>query len=89
MKSEAELEGIRRAQRAAEAAMDVARGLLRSADATGDVLMFDGEPLTSERRSQEIGKVFTTHDMAADELIVSHGGQSAIGHHRLRADLAR
>jgi Xaa-Pro aminopeptidase len=80
VKSEAELEGIRRAQRAAEAAMDVARGLLRSADASADVLMLDGEPLTCERVKQEIGEVFTAHDMAADELIVSHGGQSAIGH---------
>ncbi len=80
VKNEAELEGIRRAQRAAEAAMDVARGLLRSADASGDVLMLDGEPLTCERVKQEIGEVFTAHDMAADELIVSHGGQSAIGH---------
>jgi Xaa-Pro aminopeptidase len=80
VKNEAELEGIRRAQRAAEAAMDVARGLLRSADASGNVLMLDGEPLTCERVKQEIGEVFTAHDMAADELIVSHGGQSAIGH---------
>ena len=56
------------------------RGLLRSADASGDVLMLDGEPLTCERVKQEIGEVFTAHDMAADELIVSHGGQSAIGH---------
>ncbi len=80
VKSEAELAGIRRAQRAAEAAMDAARGLLRSADASGDVLMLDGEPLTCERVKQEIGEVFTAHDMAADELIVSHGGQSAIGH---------
>ncbi len=80
VKNEAELEGIRRAQRAAEAAMDVARGLLRSADASGDVLMLDGEPLTCERVKQEIGELFTAHDMAADELIVSHGGQSAIGH---------
>ena len=80
VKNEAELEGIRRAQRAAEAAMDVARGLLRSADASGDVLMLDGDPLTCERVKQEIGEVFTAHDMAADDLIVSHGGQSAIGH---------
>ena len=80
VKNEAELEGIRRAQRAAEAAMDVARGLLRSADASGDVLMLDDEPLTCERVKQEIGEVFTAHGMAADELIVSHGGQSAIGH---------
>ena len=80
VKNEAELEGIRRAQRAAEAAMDVARGLLRSADASGDVLMLDDEPLTCERVKQEIGEVFTAHDTTADELIVSHGGQSAIGH---------
>jgi Xaa-Pro aminopeptidase len=60
--------------------MDAARALLRSADATGDVLMLDGEPLTCERVKQEIGEVFTAHDMAADELIVSHGGQSAVGH---------
>ena len=80
VKSEAELDGIRRAQRAAEAAMDAARGLLRSADATGDVLMLDGEPLTCERIKQEIGEVFTAHDMAAEEMIVSHGGQSAVGH---------
>ncbi len=40
----------------------------------------DGEPLTCERVKQAIGDVFTAHDMAADELIVSHGGQSAIGH---------
>ena len=80
VKNAAELEGIRRAQRAAEAAMDVARDLLRRADASGDVLMLDGEPLTCERIKQEIGEVFTAHDMAADELIVSHGGQSAVGH---------
>ena len=80
VKNEAELAGIRRAQRAAEAAMDVARGLLRSADASGDVLTLDGEPLTCERVKQEIGEVFTAHDTAADELIVSHGAQSAIGH---------
>jgi len=80
VKSETQLAGIRRAQRAAEAAMDRARELLRSADASGDVLMLDGEPLTSERIKHEIGEVFTAHDMAADEMIVSHGQQSAVGH---------
>ncbi len=80
VKSEAELDGVRRAQRAAEAAMDAARAMLRAADASGDVLMLDGEPLTSERIKQEIGDVFTARDVAADELIVSHGGQSAVGH---------
>jgi Xaa-Pro aminopeptidase len=80
VKSEAELAGIRRAQRAAEAAMDAARDLLRRADASGHVLVLDGEPLTSERVKQEIGEVFTAHDMTADEMIVSHGAQSAVGH---------
>ena len=42
--------------------------------------MLDGEPLTVERIKQEIGDVFTAHDCVADELIVSHGGQSAVGH---------
>jgi Xaa-Pro aminopeptidase len=80
VKSEAELDGIRRAQRAAEAAMDTARDLLRRADATGEVLVLDGEPLTCERIKREIGDVFTAHDVVADEMIVSHGGQSAVGH---------
>lgn len=80
VKSEAELAGIRRAQRAAEAAMDAARELLRAADASGDMLLLDGEPLTCERVKLAIGDVFTAHDVTADEFIVSHGAQSAIGH---------
>ena len=80
VKNPVELEGIRRAQRAAEAAMDAVRGLLRQADASDSVLVVDGEPLTSERLKRAIGEVFTEHDMAADEFIVSHGPQSAVGH---------
>ena len=80
VKTDEELAGIRRAQRACEAAMDTARAMLRDADASGDVLVLDGEPLTSERIKQAIGDVFTAHDVAASEMIVSHGGQSAVGH---------
>jgi Xaa-Pro aminopeptidase len=80
VKNEAELAGIRRAQRAAEAAMDALRETLRSARADGDGLSAGGEPLTSELLKRRIGDVFTEHDMAADELIVSHGPQSAVGH---------
>jgi Xaa-Pro aminopeptidase len=43
-----ELEGIRRAQRAAEAGMRAAAELLRSASVDGDRLVVDGEPLTAE-----------------------------------------
>ncbi len=80
VKSEVELAGIRRAQRAAEAGMDAARDLLRRAEANGAGLSVDGAPLTSERIKQAIHEVFTAHGMVADEFIVSHGSQSAVGH---------
>ena len=80
VKNAAELAGIRRAQRAAEAGMDAARDLLRRAEPNGSVLSLDGEPLTSERIKQSISEVFTARGMVADEFIVSHGPQSAIGH---------
>ena len=80
VKSGAELAGIRRAQRAAEAGMDAARGLLRRAEPNGSGLVVDGEPLTSERIKVAILEAFTARGTAADEFIVSHGPQSAVGH---------
>ena len=47
-KSAAELAGIRRAQKAAEAGLRAAAGVLRGAEREGDRLMADGEPLTAE-----------------------------------------
>ena len=44
----AELDGIRRAQRAAEAGMAAAEALIRGASHAGDDLEHEGEPLTSE-----------------------------------------
>jgi Xaa-Pro aminopeptidase len=79
-KNAAEIEGVRRAQHACEAALDVARELLRGADAGGEVLVLDGEPLTCERIKVEIERVFSQHGVAAEEMIVSHGAQTAIGH---------
>jgi Xaa-Pro aminopeptidase len=80
VKNAVELEGIRRAQRAAEAGMDAARELLRRAEPNGSALELDGEPLTSERIKQAINAVFTALGMASDDFIVSHGPQSAVGH---------
>lgn len=80
VKNAAELAGIRRAQSAAEAGMDAARDLLGRAARNGAGLEVDGEPLTSERIKQAIGAVFTEHGMVADDFIVSHGPQSAVGH---------
>ena len=79
-KTEAEIAGIRRAQRATEAAMATARDMLRRAEAGGDVLVLDGEPLTCERIKSEIGRVFSDHGVVAEEMIVSHGPQTAVGH---------
>jgi Xaa-Pro aminopeptidase len=80
VKSPIELDGIRRAQRAAEAAMDAARALLREASPNGSVLEVGGEPLTCERIKRAIMETFVEHGVVADEFIVSHGAQSAIGH---------
>jgi Xaa-Pro aminopeptidase len=79
-KSQSELEGIRRAQAAAEAGMTAARDLLRRAEANGDHLNVDGEPLTSERLKVAISQAFVAHGASADEFIVAHGAQSAVGH---------
>jgi Xaa-Pro aminopeptidase len=80
VKSEAELAGMRRAQHAAEAGMDAARGLLRRAEPSGAGLVVDGEPLTSERVKQAILGAFLADGVVADELIVAHGAQGAVGH---------
>lgn len=79
-KTAAEIEGIRRAQRAAEAGMSVARDMLRAASSKDGLLVLDGEPLTSERIKLAISQAFIERDCSGDELIVAHGGQAASGH---------
>ena len=80
VKNDTELAGIRRAQRAAEAGMDAARDLFRRAQHSNGSLLVDGEPLTSERVKLAIQDAFSQHGCSAEEFIVSHGAQSAIGH---------
>ena len=80
VKNDAELAGIRRAQRAAEAAMDAARELMRSAERQNGSVLLDGEPLTCERIKLAVEQAFTANGAFADELIVSHGPQTAVGH---------
>jgi Xaa-Pro aminopeptidase len=78
-KNATEIAGLRRAQRACEAALDAARDMLRRASSNG-TLMLDGEPLTSERLKAEVERVFAEHGAYADEFIVAHGAQATIGH---------
>jgi Xaa-Pro aminopeptidase len=80
-KTPTELAGLRRAQRACEAALDVARTMLReAASANGGDLLLDGESLTCERIKGEMERVFIAHGTVADEFIVAHGAQGAVGH---------
>jgi Xaa-Pro aminopeptidase len=80
VKNEAELAGIRRAQRAAEAGMDAARELLRRAEPTGAALVADGEPLTAERIKEAISTAFVAHHVVGEDFIVAPGAQGAVGH---------
>ena len=80
VKNEAELAGIRRSQRACEAALDEVRALLRRAGRSGGVLELDGEPLTCERLKLAVERVFSEHGVFSDDPIVSHGPQTAVGH---------
>jgi Xaa-Pro aminopeptidase len=79
-KTDAQLAGMRRAQRAAEAAMDTCRDLLRRSEISGDQLLIDGEVLTVERVKAAMSQTFAAHDATADEYIVAPGPQGAVGH---------
>lgn len=80
VKSETELAGIRNAQRAAEAGARAGLELLRNASRGNGVLLFEGAPLTCERVKLAVEAAIAAHDCTAEEMIVSHGPQTAIGH---------
>ena len=79
-KNEAEIAGIRRAQKATEAGMAAVAEMLRSADANGSGLVLDGEPLTVERVKVAISQAFMDNGAASDDFIVAWGEQAARGH---------
>jgi Xaa-Pro aminopeptidase len=79
-KNETELLGIRKAQKACEAALDASRDLLRRAEPNGAGLEVDGQPLTCERIKRVIEDVFADHEVEGSDMIVAHGPQTAVGH---------
>jgi Xaa-Pro aminopeptidase len=82
-KTDEEIEYIREAQRANEAAMARAEELISSADANADgELVVDGEVLTSERVTEEIEVTLLRHGCALDETIVACGEDAADPHDR-------
>ncbi len=91
IKTDEEIEHIREAQRANEAAMARAEELIASAQADENgQLIHDGEVLTSERVKEAIEITLLRHGCALDETIVACGEDAAEPHDRgsgpLRAD---
>ncbi|HEV8459474.1 MAG TPA: Xaa-Pro peptidase family protein [Gaiellaceae bacterium] len=81
VKTEAELAGMKRAQRAAEAGMDMFRDMLRRAEPNGDgTLSLDAEPLTVERAKGVMFQVYAANGATADDIILAPGPQGAVGH---------
>jgi Xaa-Pro aminopeptidase len=80
VKSEAELAGIRRAQRAAEAGMRRAAELLGAAERRNGSLRVDGGELTAERVKAAVATAFEEHGCTADDFVVAPGPQGAVGH---------
>ena len=80
-KTAAQIEGIRRAQLAADAGTAAIAATLRAAEIRSDRVVLDGEPLTSERLKQDAIAAFTAHGCSTEGFIVAHGPQTCIGHH--------
>ena len=82
-KTPTELDHIREAQTANEAAMAAAESLLSAATVdTNRKLVLDGEPLTSERVKHEIEATLLEDGCGLDSTIVAGGEQAADPHNR-------
>ena len=82
-KTETEIDHVRAAQRANEAAMAAAQDLLREATVAADgTLEHGGETLTSERVTEEIEVTLLHHGCSLDETIVACGADAADPHDR-------
>ncbi|ESP88678.1 M24 family metallopeptidase [Candidatus Halobonum tyrrellensis] len=83
VKTDEEVEHVRRAQEANEAALRAAEELIAGAGVADDgTLTHEGEPLTSERVSEEIEVTLLRHGCALDETIVAGGADAADPHDR-------
>ncbi len=80
VKTAPQLEGIRRAQRAAEAAVGTGIEMMRQAEGVDGVLRFDGEVLTVERVKSAMNRVLAAHGCTAEDFVVAPGPQGAAGH---------
>ena len=89
VKTPTELDHVREAQQANEAAMAAAEELIaRSAISDGGQLQVDGEALTSERLKEAIEITLLRHGCGLDETIVACGEAAADPHDRGSGPLA-
>jgi Xaa-Pro aminopeptidase len=79
-KSEAELAGIRRAQRAAEAGMAAAAAVLRAAVPEGDKIVIDGAPVTAEQVREALRAACAEHGAIAPPDVIVAGVWQGFGH---------
>jgi Xaa-Pro aminopeptidase len=79
-KSPAELEGIRRAQKAADAGMAAGAAVLRRAEAVDGTLQVDGEPLLAEAVRAAIRDACTERGAPAPPDIIVASVQQGFGH---------
>ena len=80
MKTPEEIGWITSAQRAAEAAMDKAVSMIRSADIRSGVLWHEDAPLTSDRVRYEMNTIMLAYDCIAEDTIVACGPETAMPH---------
>jgi Xaa-Pro aminopeptidase len=87
-KTARELDGIRRASRAAEAGMSAIAALLALSEPGDGGRVVDGAPLTSELLRDAASSAFAAAGCRSDTAIVAHGAQAAEGHHEGAGQLA-
>jgi Xaa-Pro aminopeptidase len=80
VKSEGEMAGIRRAQRAAEAGMAAAAALLRRAEPEAGELRLDGEPLLAETVRAALRRACDEHGAAAPPEVIVASVRQGFGH---------
>jgi Xaa-Pro aminopeptidase len=81
-KTDTEVDHVRTAQRANEAAMATAEELIAGAEVRDGTLYHEGDPLTSEAVRTEIEVTLLRHGCALDETIVACGSDAADPHDR-------
>ena len=87
-KTDWEIDAIAGSQSANETAMAAAKELLAAAEIDGDRLLYEGEPLTSERVKEEIEVTLLRNGYVLDEAIVACGADAADPHDRGSGPLA-